>query len=54
MSFPRGVLVLCIMRTGAVLIPAGHDVIHSGDRLFILSLTESIPAVESMLSREQG
>jgi trk system potassium uptake protein TrkA len=55
LSFPRGVLVLCIMREDAVLIPGGHDVIIGGDRLFILSLTESIPAVEQMLSqgREQ-
>jgi trk system potassium uptake protein TrkA len=43
------------MREDAVLIPGGHDVIIGGDRLFILSLTESIPAVEQMLSqgREQ-
>lgn len=56
LSFPRGVLVLCIMREDAVLIPSGLDVIRSGDRLFILSLAESIPAVERMLSRvrEQG
>ena len=53
LSFPKGVLVLCIMRADAVLIPAGHDVIKSGDRLFILSLTESIPSLERMLSREQ-
>ncbi len=56
LSFPKGVLVLCIMRGDSVLIPSGLDVIRSGDRLFILSLTESIPAVEQMLSRvrEQG
>jgi trk system potassium uptake protein TrkA len=51
LSFPKGVLVLCIMRGDSVLIPAGHDVIRSGDRLFILSLTESIPEVERMLTR---
>jgi len=56
LSFPKGVLVLCIMRAEHVLIPAGNDVIESGDRLFILSLTESIPEVERMLSlgREKG
>lgn len=56
LSFPKGVLVLCIMRSENVLIPAGNDVIESGDRLFILSLTESIPEVERMLSlgREKG
>jgi trk system potassium uptake protein TrkA len=56
LSFPKGVLVLCIMRSEHVLIPAGNDVIESGDRLFILSLTESIPEVERMLSlgRENG
>ena len=56
LPFPKGVLVLCIMRSENVLIPAGSDVIESGDRLFILSLTESIPDVERMLSlgREKG
>ena len=42
---------LCIMRGDSVLIPSGLDVIRSGARLFILSLTESIPAVELLLSR---
>lgn len=56
LTFPKGVLVLCIMRADTVLIPTGLDVIQRGDRLFILSLTESIPGVERMLSRgqEQG
>ncbi len=56
LTFPMGVLVLCIMRADTVLIPTGLDVIQRGDRLFILSLTESIPGVERMLSRgqEQG
>ncbi len=54
LSFPKGVLVLCIMRADTVLIPGGHDVIQRGDRLFILSLTESIPEVERMLSRGQA
>lgn len=51
LSFPKGVLVLCIMRGDSVLIPSGDDVIRSGDRLFILSLTDSIPEVERMLTR---
>ena len=54
LTFPKGVLVLCIMRADTVLIPAGHDVIQRGDRLFILSLTESIPQVERMLSKGKG
>jgi trk system potassium uptake protein TrkA len=51
LTFPKGVLVLCIMRGDSVLIPSGLDVIQKGDRLFILSLTESIPEVEKMLTR---
>lgn len=54
LDFPKGVLVLCIMREGSVLIPGGHDEIVVGDRLIILSLTESIPDVEKMLSQGQG
>ena len=51
LSFPKGVLIMCIMRGDHVLIPSGLDVIRNGDRLFILSLTESIPEVEKMLTR---
>ena len=51
LDFPKGVLVLCIMREDSVLIPGGHDVIKVGDRLIILSLLESIPKVEKMLSQ---
>jgi trk system potassium uptake protein TrkA len=54
MSFPKGVLVLCIMRGDLVLIPSGLDVIKSGDRLIILSLTDSIPEVEKMLTKVKG
>ncbi|NLW82562.1 MAG: Trk system potassium transporter TrkA [Desulfovibrionales bacterium] len=54
LNFPMGVLVLCIMRQDSVLIPSGNDVILSGDRFIILSLTESIPDVERMLSRVRG
>ena len=52
-SFPRGVLVLCIMREDSVLIPGGHDVIISGDRLIFLSVVDSISEVEGMLSQGQ-
>lgn len=52
-DFPKGVLVLCIMREDSVLIPGGHDIIKVGDRLIILSLLESIPQVEKMLSQSK-
>ena len=42
------------MRADSVLIPAGNDVIKSGDRLFILSLTESIAVVGPMLTKRRA
>lgn len=53
LGFPKGVLVLCIMRGDSVVIPAGHDVIQAGDRLIILSLGKFIPTVENMLSGQR-
>ncbi len=53
LDFPKGVLVLCIMREDSVLIPGGYDIIKTGDRVIILSLLESIPRVEKMLSRKR-
>ncbi|NCD24566.1 MAG: Trk system potassium transporter TrkA [Deltaproteobacteria bacterium] len=53
LDFPKGVLVLCIMREDSVLIPGGYDFIKAGDRVIILSLLESIPRVEQMLSRKR-
>ena len=54
LAFPKGVLVLCIMRGDSVVIPGGHDVIQAGDRLIILSLGKFIPTVENMLSGQRG
>lgn len=53
LGFPKGVLVLCIMRGDNVFIPRGPDVIRGGDRLIILSLISFIPLVERMLSRQK-
>lgn len=50
LPFPKGVLVLCIMRGDMVVIPGGNDMIQNGDRLIILSLTQTIPTVEGLLS----
>lgn len=47
-SFPKGSLVVGIIRKGEAIIPRGHDVIQPGDRVVIISLYQAIPKVEKI------
>ncbi|SFM63326.1 Trk system potassium transporter TrkA [Thermodesulforhabdus norvegica] len=48
-KFPRGVLILCLIRKDGAHIPTGDTVIEPGDRVVILSTRQSISAVEREL-----
>jgi trk system potassium uptake protein TrkA len=48
-SFPKGALILAIMRGDEVIIPTGDSVILPEDRIIILSTQEAIPQVEEAL-----
>lgn len=49
LPFPKGALVLCIIRGQKVIIPTGQDTISSGDKLVILSTRKQISKVEKKL-----
>ena len=50
LNFPKGSLVLCFQRGDEVIIPRGDTIIEPQDRLIILSMRKSIPAVEEALT----
>jgi trk system potassium uptake protein TrkA len=49
LSFPKGALVVAIMRKDEVIIPTGDSVILPEDRIIILSTRQGIPRVEEAL-----
>ena len=49
-SFPKGALVVSIIRADEVIIPTGDSVIEPEDRIIILSTHQAIPQVEKALT----
>jgi len=49
-AFPKGVLVTCIIRETAVIIPSGDSVIDPGDRIIIFSRRQAIAKLEKILA----
>jgi len=50
LNFPKGALILCILRDDSVLIPTGDSVIDPQDRIIILSTRSTIHKVEYALT----
>ena len=48
--FPKGALVVSIIRAEEVIIPTGESVIQPEDRIIILSTRQAIPQVEKALT----
>jgi trk system potassium uptake protein TrkA len=48
--FPKGALVVSIIRADEVIIPTGDSVIQPEDRIIILSIRQAIPQVEKALT----
>ncbi len=49
MDFPKGALILCIIRKDEVILPTGDFIIEPLDRILILSTSSAIPRVEKAL-----
>lgn len=49
LKFPKGTLILCIIRGDQVILPTGESIIHPNDRLIIMSTRRNIPVVEQSL-----
>lgn len=46
MNFPRGALLAAIVRGDTVMVPHGDSVVHSGDRVILVTLREARPSIE--------
>ena len=51
-DLPRGVLILCLVRDGKVIIPGGDNVIQPQDRVVLISSNKDISKVEKALIGE--
>ena len=49
-SFPKGSLLVGIVREDRVIIPSGNSVVEPGDRVIIFCLRQAIPGIEKILS----
>lgn len=49
-SFPRGALLICIIRDEEVIIPSGESVIRPDDRVIIFATRKAVPRIEKMLT----
>ncbi|MCX7823492.1 MAG: Trk system potassium transporter TrkA [Syntrophobacterales bacterium] len=50
LKFPRGALVLAVIRAKEIIIPTGETAIHPSDRVIILAERKAIPRLENQLS----
>jgi trk system potassium uptake protein TrkA len=49
-DFPKGVLVVAIIREEDVIVPTGNSIIEPGDRIIIFSQRKAIPKMEEILA----
>ncbi|MEW5734219.1 MAG: Trk system potassium transporter TrkA [Thermodesulfobacteriota bacterium] len=50
LSFPKGALIIAILRDGRVIVPTGDSVIEPRDRVVIIATSQAVPLVERALS----
>ncbi len=49
-SFPKGSILVCIMRNGQVMIPSGTSVVIPGDRMILFAVKQTVKKLEKMLT----
>lgn len=49
-SFPKGAIVVGIIRQEKIIIPSGESIIEPGDRIIIFSTRKAIPRIEKILA----
>lgn len=48
--FPKGSLLVCIIRDGKIIIPRGDNFIRSGDRIILFAVRQAIKKLEKLLT----
>ncbi|MBF0202046.1 MAG: Trk system potassium transporter TrkA [Desulfamplus sp.] len=49
-SFPKGAILVCIMRDDIIMIPSGESVVEHGDKIIIFARREAVSKLEKMLT----
>ncbi|OQY01921.1 MAG: Trk system potassium transport protein TrkA [Desulfobacteraceae bacterium 4572_130] len=49
-SFPKGAILVCIIRNDEIIIPIGESVINSGDRIILFARRQAIEKLEKLLT----
>ncbi len=49
-SFPKGAILVCIVREGAVIIPAGDSIVKPGDRMILFAVKQAVKKLEKLLT----
>lgn len=53
-SFPKGALLVCIVRDDQITIPNGESVIMGGDRIILFTVKEAVKKLEKLLTVQLG
>lgn len=53
-SFPKGALLVCIIRDDQITIPTGDSVIHGGDKIILFTVKEAVKKLEKLLTVKLG
>ncbi|MBU1344378.1 MAG: Trk system potassium transporter TrkA [Proteobacteria bacterium] len=49
-SFPKGSILVCIIRDGQIIIPAGDSVVKPGDRIIMFAVKQAVKKLEKLLT----
>lgn len=49
-SFPKGAILVCIVREGQVMIPAGDSIVRPGDRMILFAIRHAVKKLEKLLT----
>ncbi len=49
-TFPKGALLVCIIREGQIMIPAGDSIVNPGDRIILFAVKHAVKKLEKLLT----
>ena len=50
LSFPKGAILVCIIRNGQVMIPSGDSIVKPGDRIILFAVKHAVRKLEKLLT----
>jgi len=50
LSFPKGAILVCIIRNGQIMIPTGDSVINPGDKIILFAVKHAVKKLEKLLT----